>query len=180
MDWWWAYLAVGVFVGFFSGLLGIGGGAAMVPLLAFIFAAKGFAAQYVIHLALGTCVAAIMFTAVSSARSHHRHKAVNWEILRRLFPGVIVGALLIYFVQYKFLSDLPHWTNAVATTVGLPGNAVTSLSDLVTRLNFVLFGLILVVTMLLRPQGLIPSRIRQEELTKGTHEGSVAEVQGVA
>ena len=95
-------------------------------------------------------------------------------------PGVIVGALLIYFVQYKFLSDLPHWTNAVATTVGLPGNAVTSLSDLVTRLNFVLFGLILVVTMLLRPQGLIPSRIRQEELTKGTHEGSVAEVQGVA
>src|SRR5262245_11709872 len=67
MDWWWAYLAVGVFVGFFSGLLGIGGGAAMVPLLAFIFAAKGFDAQYVVHLALGTCVAAIMFTAVSSA-----------------------------------------------------------------------------------------------------------------
>jgi uncharacterized membrane protein YfcA len=93
MDWWWAYLAVGVFVGFFSGLLGIGGGAAMVPLLAFIFAAKGFAAQYTVHLALGTCVAAIMFTAVSSARSHHRHKAVNWGILRRLFPGVIVGAL---------------------------------------------------------------------------------------
>src|SRR5215510_474456 len=73
MDWWWAYLAVGVFVGFFSGLLGIGGGAAMVPLLAFIFAAKGFAAQYTVHLALGTCVAAIMFTAVSSVRSHHRH-----------------------------------------------------------------------------------------------------------
>ena len=93
MDWWWAYLAVGVFVGFFSGLLGIGGGAAMVPLLAFIFSAKGFAAEYVVHLALGTCVAAIMFTAVSSARSHHRHKAVNWDILRRLFPGVVVGAL---------------------------------------------------------------------------------------
>ena len=93
MDWWWAYLAVGIFVGFFSGLLGIGGGAAMVPLLAFIFAAKGFASQYVVHLALGTCVAAIMFTAVSSARSHHRHKAVNWAILRRLFPGVVLGAI---------------------------------------------------------------------------------------
>ena len=37
-DWWWAYLAVGAFVGFFSGLLGVGGGAAMVPVLAFIFA----------------------------------------------------------------------------------------------------------------------------------------------
>ena len=93
MDWWWAYLAVGVFVGFFSGLLGIGGGSAMVPLLAFIFAAKGFSTQYVVHLALGTCIAAIMFTAISSARSHHRHKAVNWRVLAQLGPGVILGAV---------------------------------------------------------------------------------------
>lgn len=93
MDWWWAYLAVGVFVGFFSGLLGIGGGSAMVPLLAFIFAAKGFAAPYVVHLALGTCIAAILFTALSSVRSHHRRKAVNWRVLARLFPGVVVGAI---------------------------------------------------------------------------------------
>ena len=67
MDWWWAYLSVGVFVGFFSGLLGIGGGSAMVPLLAFIFAAKGFAPAYVVHLALGTCIAAIMFTGEAQA-----------------------------------------------------------------------------------------------------------------
>ena len=93
MDWWWAYLAVGVFVGFFSGLLGIGGGSAMVPLLAFIFAAKGFDAQYVVHLALGTCIAAILFTSTSSVRSHHRHKAVNWRVLARLGPGVAVGAV---------------------------------------------------------------------------------------
>ena len=98
------YLATGLAVGFFAGLLGIGGGAAMVPLLAFIFAAKGFAPQYTVHLALGTCIAAIMFTAVSSARSHHRHKAVNWEILRRLFPGVIVGALA-GAVLARFLSE---------------------------------------------------------------------------
>jgi len=93
MDWWWAYLAVGVFVGFFSGLLGIGGGSAMVPLLAFIFAAKGFSAQYAVHLALGTCVAAMLFTAASSARSHHRHGAVNRRVLARMVPGVVVGTL---------------------------------------------------------------------------------------
>jgi uncharacterized membrane protein YfcA len=81
-----------VFVGFFSGLLGIGGGSAMVPMLAFIFAAKGFSAQYVVHLALGTCIAAILFTSTSSALSHHRHKAVNWRVLAQLGPGVIVGA----------------------------------------------------------------------------------------
>ena len=44
-EWWWAYLALGAFVGFFAGLLGIGGGAAMVPVLAFIYAAKGFDAS---------------------------------------------------------------------------------------------------------------------------------------
>ena len=93
MDWWWAYLAVGVFVGFFSGLLGIGGGALMVPLLAFIFDAKGFSPAHVVHLALGTCVAAMLFTAASSAMSHHRHNAVNRDVLARMVPGILVGTL---------------------------------------------------------------------------------------
>src|SRR6185295_12742338 len=93
MDWWWAYLAVGIFVGFLSGLLGIGGGALMVPLLAFIYAAKGFPTEHVVHLALGTCVAAMLFTAASSARSHHRHGAVNRGVLARMVPGIVVGTL---------------------------------------------------------------------------------------
>jgi uncharacterized membrane protein YfcA len=93
MDWWWAYLAVGVFVGFFSGLLGVGGGAVMVPLLAFIFDAKGFAPSHVVHLALGTSVAAMLFTAAASARSHHLHKAVNRSVLVRMVPGILVGTL---------------------------------------------------------------------------------------
>ncbi len=42
MDWWWAYLAIGVTVGFLAGLLGIGGGMVMVPMLVFVFTAKGF------------------------------------------------------------------------------------------------------------------------------------------
>ncbi|HEY4028137.1 MAG TPA: ABC transporter ATP-binding protein [Candidatus Dormibacteraeota bacterium] len=95
-------------------------------------------------------------------------------------PGVIVGALVIYFVQYKILGDLPHWTTAIGSGIGLPARTVTSLSDLATNLNFVVFGLILVVTMLLRPQGLVPSRVRQEELTKGVHDEAVADVRGLA
>ncbi|MCC7483997.1 MAG: sulfite exporter TauE/SafE family protein [Burkholderiales bacterium] len=93
MDWWWAYLAVGVFVGFFSGLLGIGGGSALVPVLAFIYAAKGFPAPYVVHLALGTGIAAICLTATASAWSHHRHNAVNWRLFARFLPGVTLGTL---------------------------------------------------------------------------------------
>jgi len=93
MDWWWAYLAVGTFVGFFSGLLGVGGGALMVPLLAFIFDAKGFAPPHVVHLALGTSVAAMLFTAAASARSHYLHNAINSSVLARIVPGVLVGTL---------------------------------------------------------------------------------------
>ena len=108
MDWWWAYLAVGAFVGFFSGLLGIGGGSAMVPALAFIFAAKGFSEDYVLHLALGTCVAAILCTSASSAWSHHRHGAVNWSIFGRLIPGVvggtIAGAVLARLLDARLLT----------------------------------------------------------------------------
>lgn len=90
-EWWWAYLALGAFVGFFAGLLGIGGGAAMVPVLAFIYAAKGFDPAQVIHLALGTSMATILFTSVSSVRAHHRHGAVNWQIVRRMAPGIVIG-----------------------------------------------------------------------------------------
>lgn len=108
IDWWWAYLALGAFVGFFSGLLGIGGGAALVPMLAFIYAAKGFPAATVVHLALGTGMATMVFTAASSARSHHRHGAVNWPIMRTMAPGIIAGtfggALLAGFLDLRVLS----------------------------------------------------------------------------
>lgn len=109
-EWWWAYLALGAFVGFFSGLLGIGGGAAMVPMLAFIFAAKDFAPDSVVHLALGTGIATMVFTAASSARSHHRHGAVNWAIMLRMAPGIIIGtfggALLAGALDVRLLSVL--------------------------------------------------------------------------
>lgn len=93
VEWWWAYLALGAFVGFFSGLLGIGGGSAMVPVLAFIFSAKGFAAGQVVHLALGTALSTILFTSASSVRSHHQHRAVNWRAMLRMLPGIVGGTL---------------------------------------------------------------------------------------
>lgn len=108
IEWWWAYLALGAFVGFFSGLLGIGGGAAIVPVLAFIFAAKAFPQSAIVHLALGTGMATMVFTAASSARSHHQHGAVNWPIMRTMAPGIISGtfggALLAGVLDLRVLS----------------------------------------------------------------------------
>jgi uncharacterized membrane protein YfcA len=59
MVWWLAYIGLGAFAGFFAGLLGIGGGSVMVPILVMLFAAQGFPSGDVMHLALGTSMAAI-------------------------------------------------------------------------------------------------------------------------
>lgn len=92
--WWLAYLGLGAFVGFFAGLLGIGGGSLMVPVLVMMFAAQGFPSGEVMHLALGTSMATIFFTSISSVRTHHAHGAVLWPIVARITPGIIVGTLL--------------------------------------------------------------------------------------
>lgn len=93
IEYWWAYPLLGAVVGFLAGLLGIGGGLQMVPVLTLIFQASGFPPAHVLHLALGTSVATILLTAISSVRSHHRRGAVNWEIVRGLAPGLVAGTL---------------------------------------------------------------------------------------
>jgi len=84
-------------------------------------------------------------------------------------PGVILGALAIYFIEFKFLIDLPANAVNIANAVGLQSLDVKNgdwpgLNDFVQRLNFLVLGLILVVMMLLRPQGILPSRVRAQEL----------------
>lgn len=92
MTWWLAYLAIGLAVGFFAGLLGIGGGAVMVPIFVLVFTAQGLPAEHVMHIALGTAMATIMFTSVASMRAHHAHDAVDWGVARAIAPGILVGA----------------------------------------------------------------------------------------
>jgi uncharacterized membrane protein YfcA len=94
MQWWLAYLAIGIAVGFFAGLLGIGGGAVMVPMLVLVFTAQGLPSEHVMHIALGTAMAAIVFTSISSMRAHHAHGSVDWAIARAIAPGILAGAFL--------------------------------------------------------------------------------------
>jgi uncharacterized membrane protein YfcA len=94
MEWYIAYLLLGTFVGFFAGLFGIGGGLVLVPVLSFLFDAQHLTAQHNLHLALGTSMASILFTATSSARAHHRHGAVNMHIVRSITPGLLLGTAL--------------------------------------------------------------------------------------
>lgn len=92
MQWWLAYLLIGGVVGFFAGLLGIGGGAVMVPLLVFVFGAQGLPGEHIVHVALGTTMATIMFTSLSSMRAHHAHGAVDWRVARVMAPGILTGS----------------------------------------------------------------------------------------
>lgn len=91
---WTAYLALGLAAGFVAGLLGVGGGLIIVPVLVFIFTAHHFPEQYVMHLALGTSLASIIFTSISSLRAHHAHGAVSWKVWREVTPGIVTGTLL--------------------------------------------------------------------------------------
>jgi uncharacterized protein len=92
MDWWMVYLAIGVAVGFFAGLLGIGGGIVMVPMLALAFKAQGFPAEHLLHAALATSMAGIAFTSLSSMRAHHALGSVDWRIALAISPGILAGA----------------------------------------------------------------------------------------
>lgn len=94
MIWFAGYLALGAVAGFFAGLLGVGGGAIMVPVLALMFAAQGIPDAHLMHLALGTSMAAIVFTSISSLRAHHAHGAVQWPIVRTIAPGILLGTFL--------------------------------------------------------------------------------------
>jgi hypothetical protein len=94
MEYFLLYALVGGFAGFVAGLLGVGGGLVIVPALVFAFRAQGFVDAVLVHLAIGTSLATIIVTSISSMRAHHRHGAVQWDVFRRLTPGIVVGALL--------------------------------------------------------------------------------------
>ena len=86
------YILTGAFAGFAAGLLGIGGGLIIVPVLYFSFAAQGYEPQHLMHMALTTSLATIVITSISSTISHNRRQAVLWPIVFLLSPGIVIGA----------------------------------------------------------------------------------------
>jgi uncharacterized membrane protein YfcA len=103
--WWLNYLVLGAFIGFFAGLLGVGGGGIMVPVLTSLFVAQDFPGDTVVHLALGTSMAAIVMTSLASLRAHHRHRAVRWDIVRAITPGIVLGTFGGTFIASRVPSE---------------------------------------------------------------------------
>ena len=99
IDWlamleWIIFALIGVVAGLFSGLLGLGGGLIIVPTLLAVFSWQALPESQLMHMAVGTSLMTITVTSLSSMYAHHQHKNINWDVVRRLSPGLIIGAIL--------------------------------------------------------------------------------------
>lgn len=113
MEYYLLYLLLGMVAGVAAGLLGIGGGLIIVPVLVFIFQQQQFSAGVIVHLAVGTSLATIVLTSISSVRAHHMHGAVLWPVFNRMVPGIIVGALLGSMIADWMPSQILKWVFAI-------------------------------------------------------------------
>jgi uncharacterized protein len=118
MIWIAAYLAAGAFVGFLAGLLGIGGGMTLVPILAALFAAQALAPDHSVHLALGTGMASMVFTSFVSVRAHHALGSIDWSLVRRFVPGMLAGAFAASFATSWFSERTLAMCYAVVVGLG--------------------------------------------------------------
>ncbi|MCB1106989.1 MAG: sulfite exporter TauE/SafE family protein [Chlamydiia bacterium] len=89
-----AFAAVGILAGFSSGLLGIGGGVITVPCLVLILTALGFPKSGVMHVAVGTSLAAMVFNTLSASYTHYIKKGVLFSIVKPMFLGAVFGAII--------------------------------------------------------------------------------------
>ena len=105
LEWILSFLVLGSFVGFMAGLLGIGGGGIMVPILTSIFLLQGVAVDNVVHLALGTSMASMVVTSYSSLRAHNSRGAVIWKVVKGMAMGILLGTFLATFLA-SYLSSL--------------------------------------------------------------------------
>lgn len=88
------FLIIGVLAGFAAGLFGVGGGTIIVPLLFIVFTQMGYSPDNIMHLALGTSLATIIVTSLSSLMAHNKKGAVMWPVFKNLAPGLAIGCFL--------------------------------------------------------------------------------------
>ncbi len=105
-----ALLATGVFAGILAGLLGVGGGIVIVPVLFFLFQGFGVSPESAMVVATATSLATIVPTSISSIRSHNQKGNVDFDLLRRwaafILVGVLVGSWLVTRMDGTWLTVL--------------------------------------------------------------------------
>ncbi len=97
-------LLLGAFSGFIAGLLGVGGGLIIVPALLYLLSGD-IAQASLMHTAIGTALAAIVFTSLSSVWAHHQHGAIHWQTFKKLTPTILLGAFSGAFLAKNLSFD---------------------------------------------------------------------------
>lgn len=99
---------LGIVVGFTAGLLGVGGGGILVPMLTTMYLSADIVPSHAVHLALGTSMASIIMTTFSSALSHYKNHNIDWLYVKAMVPLIMLGAIsisfLIPFINTSFLA----------------------------------------------------------------------------
>ncbi|MEJ8473622.1 sulfite exporter TauE/SafE family protein [Roseibium algae] len=88
-----ALLATGVVAGIVAGLLGVGGGIVIVPVLYYMFSGLGLDENVLMHVAVGTSLATILATGTSSARAHWKRGSVDMDLLKTWWWAIALGVL---------------------------------------------------------------------------------------
>ena len=99
-------LLLGGVAGFLAGLLGVGGGAMMVPFMTLVFSVRVVPEPYVVKMAIATSLATVCFTSIASVRAHHRRGAVRWDLVGLMAPGIVAGGLVGAQVAKALTSNL--------------------------------------------------------------------------
>lgn len=99
------YLLVGVVAGICAGLFGVGGGLIVVPALAYVFHHLEMTSASLMQLAVGTSLAVIVVTSISSVLAHHKHGAVQWALFVKMAPFIVVGSVLGAYIASRLPSD---------------------------------------------------------------------------
>jgi uncharacterized membrane protein YfcA len=89
-----ALLATGVAAGFIAGLLGVGGGIVIVPVLYLVFTSLGVDESVRLQVATGTSLSTIVFTSFASLRAHNKKNSVDWDLFWSWAPGIVIGVLI--------------------------------------------------------------------------------------
>ncbi|MDO6445151.1 sulfite exporter TauE/SafE family protein [Colwellia sp. 1_MG-2023] len=105
-----AMVATGIFAGILAGLLGVGGGIVIVPVLFFVFQTFGVSPDSAMLIATATSLAIIVPTSISSIRSHNQKGNVDFDLLKRwavfILIGVLVGSWLVTRIEGTMLTTL--------------------------------------------------------------------------
>ena len=116
-------LLVGSISGIVAGILGIGGGILIVPVIVYLLQHQSTQLLHLQHIAVGTSFAIMIFTGISNARAQHRHHNIDWSMFRKIIGGIVLGTLIgslfaaqlsekvlrIFFIIFLYAMAIKMW-----------------------------------------------------------------------